>query len=188
MQDAEEDAVVRLPCLKQQLSEAKTPKQVAATRQELVQFHGKYKQQLNSAVAVASAIKCVAGAMVHTRQQSDLACPSVDVECHVQIRSNCRRTTDVHFPRLDTLAFLPAGELVLLMHWSTLNVTGLSKILKKHDKVNKGHCQLRASYLANALQQARCMTFVLSSAFFHLPQQLLLHARGIATLSLCQKS
>jgi SPX domain protein involved in polyphosphate accumulation len=46
-----------------------------------------------------------------------------------------------------------AGELVLLLHWSTLNVTGLSKILKKHDKVSKGHVQLRASYLANALQQ-----------------------------------
>lgn len=45
------------------------------------------------------------------------------------------------------------GELVLLLHWSTLNVTGLSKILKKHDKVSKGHTQLRASYLANALQQ-----------------------------------
>ena len=42
---------------------------------------------------------------------------------------------------------------MLLLHWSTLNVTGLSKILKKHDKVSKGHTQLRASYLANALQQ-----------------------------------
>jgi SPX domain len=48
---------------------------------------------------------------------------------------------------------MPAGELVLLLHWSTLNVTGLSKILKKHDKVSKGHVQLRALYLANALQQ-----------------------------------
>jgi SPX domain protein involved in polyphosphate accumulation len=48
-----------------------------------------------------------------------------------------------------------AGELVLLLHWSTLNVTGLSKILKKHDKVSKRHTQLRASYLANALQQVR---------------------------------
>jgi hypothetical protein len=38
--DAEEDAIVRLPVLKQRLSAARSPQQLAAAKQELVLFHG----------------------------------------------------------------------------------------------------------------------------------------------------
>ena len=38
--DAEEDAIVRLPVLKQRLAAAASPQQVAAAKQELVLFHG----------------------------------------------------------------------------------------------------------------------------------------------------
>ena len=38
--DAEEDAIVRLPVLKQRLAAAASPQQVAAAKRELVLFHG----------------------------------------------------------------------------------------------------------------------------------------------------
>lgn len=38
--DAEEDAIVRMPVLKQRLAAAASPQQVAAAKQELVLFHG----------------------------------------------------------------------------------------------------------------------------------------------------
>lgn len=66
---------------------------------------------------------------------------------NVPTRASSRSSTSMRL-RSELVDF--HGEIVLLLNWSMVNYTALTKLLKKHDKLT-GNC-LREKYLENALQ------------------------------------
>ena len=142
--DAEEDAIIRNDCLQRQLGVANSAEEVAAAKQAFVHVHGAHCSTFLS----KSGLTWLGGRSVYVFQSRPCL-----LKCCVSINQFTYRTSED--PDLVSSPMrVNAGELVLLLHWSTLNVAGLIKILKKHDKVHKNHI-LRAPYVAIALQQVR---------------------------------
>lgn len=78
--------------------------------------------------------------------------------CKDMIRANDENHLDVINLRKDVVVFY--GEMVLLKNYSTLNYTGLVKIVKKHDRLTGAW--LRLSFIPDVLRQPFFSTEILS--------------------------